>query len=132
MKTVFADTSFYVALLDRRDQYHEQVREFIKRFTARVVTTDWVLTEVGAHLAPAATRAWFGDLIDQLTNDDTVTIEAIHDPLHQEGVALYRKYRDKDWSVTDCISFVVMRRRGLQEALTHDHHFEQAGFTRLL
>jgi hypothetical protein len=52
--------------------------------------------------------------------------------LYEEGIALYRARPDKDWSLTDCISFVVMKARGITEALTGDHHFEQAGFVALL
>jgi predicted nucleic acid-binding protein len=52
--------------------------------------------------------------------------------LFKRGVELFRTRRDKEWSLTDCISFLVMQQRGISDALTHDHHFEQAGFTILL
>ncbi len=52
--------------------------------------------------------------------------------LFEEGIQLYTNRSDKAWSLTDCISFVVMQREGITEALTGDHHFEQAGFTTLL
>ncbi len=54
------------------------------------------------------------------------------DQLWQEGIDLYQRSSDKEWSLTDCISFVVMQREGITEALTGDKHFEQAGFTALL
>jgi predicted nucleic acid-binding protein len=52
----------------------------------------------------------------------------LEEPLLRQAAALYKKYSDKAWSLTDCISFVIMRERGITEALTSDHHFEQAGF----
>jgi uncharacterized protein len=61
-----------------------------------------------------------------------VKIIKANDALFQAGMNLYRNRPDKGWSLTDCISFVVMREHAVQEALTGDHHFEQAGFTALL
>ncbi len=52
--------------------------------------------------------------------------------LLEQGLALYTRRSDKDWSLTDCISFVVMKAEGIEEALTGDHHFEQGGFVALL
>jgi predicted nucleic acid-binding protein len=52
--------------------------------------------------------------------------------LYDAGIELYRLRPDKDWSLTDCISFVVMAKRGISAALPADRHFEQAGFTALL
>ena len=46
----------------------------------------------------------------------------------EEGLGLYESRPDKEWSLTDCISFVVMKKEGIVEALTEDRHFEQAGF----
>jgi predicted nucleic acid-binding protein len=54
------------------------------------------------------------------------------DDLLRQGIEFYDQRPDKEWSLTDCLSFVVMGRENLREALTGDHHFEQAGFTALL
>jgi uncharacterized protein len=67
-----------------------------------------------------------------LENDPSVTVVTVSIELLAEGRALYANRPDKEWSLTDCISFVVMHERGLQEALTADHHFAQAGFVTLL
>lgn len=67
-----------------------------------------------------------------LQNQKELTIVPASRQLLDEGVALYESRPDKDWSLTDCISFVVMQRIGISEALTADHHFEQAGFLALL
>lgn len=68
----------------------------------------------------------------ELRADDKVKITALDMALYQEGITLYQQRPDKKWSLTDCISFIVMRREGITEALTGDHHFEQAGFTAVL
>lgn len=64
--------------------------------------------------------------------DDRVSIVPMDQELFDRGVALYGERLDKEWSVTDCISFIVMREQGVTDALTGDHHFEQVGFTALL
>lgn len=131
MQTLFADSWFYIALLDTRDAGHAAVVQYLKGRHARTVTTAWVLTEVAAQFCNNATRALFVQLKDQLEADlETHIVGAGHE-LYEQGCQMYRDYRDKDWSLVDGISFVVMRRRGLTDALTNDHHYEQAGFVRL-
>lgn len=61
-----------------------------------------------------------------------MTIVAASPELMHRGIELYEARSDKDWSLTDCTSFIVMQDRGLTDALTGDHHFEQAGFRPLL
>jgi uncharacterized protein len=68
----------------------------------------------------------------ELLADENVEVVPLEMELYQEGVKLYASRSDKEWSLTDCISFVIMERLGLAEALTADHHFQQAGFVRLL
>ena len=62
---------------------------------------------------------------------DVEIVPATHE-LFERGCALFAQRGDKAWSLTDCTSFVVMRERDLEEALTADQHFEQAGFKRLM
>jgi uncharacterized protein len=92
----------------------------------------WVLTEVGDALATPGRRESFLRLLAALHADPTCTIVPPTQSLFDQGIALYGERPDKGWSLTDCISFVVMRQQGITEALTGDRHFEQAGFTTLL
>ena len=71
-------------------------------------------------------------LYRSLVNHPRVKIVAAETRLFQRGVELFEQRRDKDWSLTDCLSFVVMQDEGITQALTGDKHFEQAGFTALL
>jgi predicted nucleic acid-binding protein len=92
-----------------------------------------VLTEVANHLSSQPHhRARFGQLLADLEADpNTQIVESSH-ALWTRGAERYLDRPDKEWSLTDCISFVVMEERGVIEALTMDHHFEQAGFAILL
>ena len=72
------------------------------------------------------------ETIVELRGDADVQVVPGTTALMDEGLAFFSKHADKRWSLTDCISFVVMRRESVSEALSNDHHFEQAGFRALL
>ncbi len=132
MRPLFADTFFYLALLNPGDAYHQRALDFTKTSTSRIITTPWVLTEVGDALAGPAQRPLFVRLLAGLERDPKATILPAAQPIFDSGIDLFKARPDKDWPLTDCISFAVMREHGLEAALTGDHHFEQAGFVALL
>src|SRR5712691_693632 len=113
MRTVFADTLYYLALLNERDQAHGRAVEFNRSFAGRMLTTGWVLTELADGVCHPGTRASFVTTLRLLEGDPDVTLVGCAESLWREGVALYQQRADKEWSLTDCISFVVMRREGL-------------------
>jgi len=120
--------SIYIALISARDAWHKQVVQLSEGFCRPTVTTTFVLMEVADGSASSTERANVVRLLDALRADSDCTILPPSADLFERGVQLYRARTDKDWSLTDCISFVVMRDLGLTEALTADLHFEQAGF----
>lgn len=132
MKTLFADSFFYFALLNRLDLAHQKAEAFLQDFDGKLITTAWILTELADGMASPADRQTFVRLHQALAADPDVTLMPADSTLFTEGLALYASRPDKEWSLTDCISFVVMQRLGLTEALTGDRHFEQAGFRALL
>lgn len=132
MTTVFADAAYYVALISARDQHASAARSFAADYLGRYCTTTAVLTEVANTLSKAMTRRAMDRLWDSLLGDDTVDVVFLDEPLWIRAVDLYRQRIDKEWSLTDCISFLVMWDREITEAVTADHHFEQAGFTILM
>lgn len=132
MTPCFGDTFFFLALLVEGDEAHERAVQVVRDLKRDLYTTTWVLTEVGDGISAATTRGTFGPFLEFLRSHAKVVIVPTTDDLFDRGVDLYAKRPDKDWSLTDCISFVVMRERGIAEALTGDHHFEQAGFAALL
>ena len=132
MKALFADTFYYLALLDPNDSFHERAVEVTRELSANIVTTAWVLLELANSLSAPKHRKVFVDFLDRLRANSGVTIFEADKELFDSGIELYRQRDDKDWSLTDCISFVVMEREGIDQALTGDHNFEQRGFRALL
>jgi uncharacterized protein len=100
--------------------------------TLPLVTTEWILTEFGDAYSDPKDRPDFVALCRGLTKNPRVKIVPAGTQLFQRGVDLFEKRPDKNWSLTDCISFVVMQDEGIRDALTGDHDFEQAGFVALL
>ena len=131
MSTVFADTSFYLALLRGDDPIHPQALAE-SRIARPVVTTEFVLLELGSACARAADHADFIALVEGMRASPRVTIVPLASRLLDQGLQLMGERQDKDWSLTDCISFGVMKEQGIRDVLTADKHFEQAGFNALL
>lgn len=132
MRTLFADTFYYIALLSPTDAAHTRAVEFTRTYNELMVTTAWIITELADGMADVSTRQAFTDFYDAVRVDPQVSVVQPERYYFDDGLELYRTRPDKDWSLTDCISFVVMQRQGIIEALTGDHHFEQAGFKALL
>jgi len=132
---VFLDTSYAIALCSKNDRLHERavkIGEQIEASGARMITTRAVLLEIGNALSKRHHRHAAILLLRSLEQDDRVHIVALSEELFGRGTELFAERLDKGWSLTDCISFVVMREHGLGEVLTFDVHFEQAGFRALL
>jgi len=132
MNPLFADTSFFVAFLGDKDEHHELAVEYMDAYPGRILTTLWVLAELGNYLSNGQTRRLFAPFVKRLRQERRVRILPLDEALFGQAIDLYGRRLDKDWSVTDCISFVTMRKEGVMEALTADHHFEQAQFRILL
>ncbi len=132
MRTVFADSFYFFALLNNLDPAHAKATAFVDSYFGRVVTTHWVLTELADGLSSPGNRFVFMAALEALSADPRITVVGCTEELFDAGVDLFGQRPDKYWSLTDCISFVEMQRDGITEALTGDKHFEQAGFTALL
>ena len=132
MKTLFADTYFFLALLNANDEAHESAKQACSQPGQRLVTTAWVVNEVADGLARVTNRSGVINFLNALKNDPEVEIIVPSRELFEAGVDLYSRHSNKEWTLTDCISFVAMKEERISEALTGDHHFEQAGFKALL
>ena len=135
MSKVFIDTAAWIALINSRDNLHtqaKQVRHKLRQQNALLVTTEFVLLEVADAFCDSSTRMQAVSFIDGLESLAILQIVSIERSLFTEGWLLYKQRPDKDWSLTDCISFVVMSQENIVQAFTSDHHFEQAGFIKLL
>jgi len=132
MNAVFADTWFYLAILNRADPEHPRAAAASRSEQRHRVTTDFVLLEVGDALSRTGNRDVFTRFYDWIRGHSGTTVIPASRQLLDEGLHLYRYRRDKDWPLTDCMSFVVMADEEITDALTGDGHFDQAGFKALL
>src|SRR5260370_786872 len=132
MKPYFADTFVFLAWWNRRDHSHRRVPEFLPGWGRRSVPTRRVVMGVGGGVPGAPLRREVRGLFEEMERDEQIAIVEPTDALYRRALALYDARPDKEWSLTDCISFVVMADEGLVDALTEDRHFEQAGFKALL
>lgn len=137
-EVVFWDTSAFVALGNRDDDLHPAaiaINNRLARQRAHILTTDAVLVEVANSFSKVALRPLALRIIDALhqsTGMGAASLVHVDEELWQRGWNLFVKRPDKDWGLTDCISMVVMQERGVARIFTSDHHFEQAGFIRLM
>jgi predicted nucleic acid-binding protein len=119
-------------LLNTDDTGHKGASAFADAYRGRIVTTGWVLMEVVDAMSHPANRRLVVDFVTGLRTAAGTTIVPLSDDLAAEGLRFFAARPDKHWSLTGCISFVVMQREGITDALTGDRHFEQAGFRALL
>jgi predicted nucleic acid-binding protein len=131
MKQIFADTFYWVALINSQDNWHQRVREVTSSLkNVELVTTDEVLVEVLNFMSAqvANRRRRTVEFIDDLLQNPRLQIIPQNRESFLQGFELYRHRPDKEYSLTDCISMTVMQRLKIGEVLTHDNHFKQEGF----
>ena len=134
MRRVFADTSYWIALVNPRDQLHAKAVSVTQQlFSVRVLTSEMVLTEVLNSFSDGGPlRRAVGRMIERLRSNRDVIIVPQTSQQFENALRRYKQAADKSWSLTDCASFEVMEAEEIQAALTHDQHFAQAGFEALL
>jgi uncharacterized protein len=132
MTAIFVDAYYLIAVLNPRDGGHQAALKAGPDRKTPLVTTEWVLIEAANSLSSSPLRGKFLELVDFLQVRPNFEIAASTPETFAAGLRLYRQRSDKNWSLTDCLSFEVMNARGLTEALTADRHFEQAGFIAVL
>ena len=132
MNAVFADTFFFLAAINPADVAHERAVDYSNNWDGPLITTAWVITEIADALAGHSEKHLFQELHESITSDPRVEIVLPDAGLFRRALDLYFDRKDKDWSLTDCTSFVVLTDRRLTEAATGDRNFEQAGFRALL
>jgi uncharacterized protein len=129
---VFIDTSYILALVNTADEHHHRAATASHQIKSPFLTTEAVLTEIGNTLSRARWRALGYATIQDLRDDPNIEIVSVDAALFGRALALYGERMDKEWGLTDCLSFVVMQERNLTQVLTTDRHFSQAGFANLL
>jgi predicted nucleic acid-binding protein len=129
---IFLDTGYFVALFTPDDRLHGRAAGWSLQLVEPTLVTEYVLWECVNTFSKPRNRPSAYALIEGLESDSDCELIHASPELFVAGLALHRERPDKEWSLTDCISFHVIRERNLKRALAHDIHFEQAGFEALL
>jgi uncharacterized protein len=129
---IFIDTGYILALVNAADEHHGRAAAASHQIKPPFLTTEAVLMEIGNALSRARWRALGYATIQDLRADPNIEIVPVDAALFERALALYGERMDKEWGLTDCLSFVVMQERNLTQVLTTDRHFGQAGFVDLL
>ena len=128
----FMDTAFLIALIDRSDKYHNIAVECYRKLIQEnwsVVVTEAILIEMGNGLSELKWRQTAWQWITGIQKSKSIfEVVPVTTEIVRKAIELYGSRLDKEWGLTDCISFIIMKERSLNFALTVDHHFEQAGF----
>ena len=135
MNEVFLDASYAIALSSVTDTHHQRALAIAQQLESRrihLVTTRGVILEIGNALSRQPYRRAAVALLDSIDNDPRIEVVPASEELCQEAFDRFKDRPDKEWGLTDCLSFVVMEERKLADALTADEHFRQAGFRPLL
>lgn len=133
MKTIFADTGYWAALLNPRDDLHDTALLASNQLgRVRLLTTEMVLDELLAVLSKPPVRTTAVGAVKAILSNPNVEVVPQTSLQFRDALRLYADRSDKAWSLTDCASFVLMQDRSVRESLAHDEHFEQAGFVALL
>jgi predicted nucleic acid-binding protein len=129
---IFLDTAYLLAVVNPRDSLFERAQAWSRNLSERLVVTEYVLWEVVNGYSIPADRSKAHEIISSVRSGADCEVVSASTELFEAGLQLHLDRPDKEWSLTDCISFIVMERAAITQALTYDHHFEQAGFEALL
>lgn len=129
---ILVDTSYLIALFDATDPHFARALAWSPLLFQRLLVPQYVLWETVNFFSSPIDRPKAHAIVDYVRSEQSAEMVAASDALFKAGLSLHAARMDKSWSLTDCISFHLMRERGITQALTTDHHFTQAGFDALL
>ena len=135
MRQIFADTGYWVALIDEDDNLHLKA-VLVSRALGpiRLVTHELVLVEVLNHFCaygPTYRRKALEN-VERIRQNPRISVLVMDTERFAQAIVRYSRYYDKEWGLTDCYSFTLMDDLGITDALAYDHHFQQAGFRALM
>ncbi len=135
MKTVFADSVYWIAVVKPGDPWGDAARTARRSLgNVRTLTTDEVLTEFLAALSRSGQvlRLQAANMVRAILTDPRVNVIPQSRDSFLGGLDLYEQRGDKEYSLTDCVSMKAMKSESIVNVLTNDHHFEQEGFNILM
>jgi predicted nucleic acid-binding protein len=132
IEPIFVDSFAWIAAINKSDNYHEislRILEELLNKQAKLITTNYIVVETINALSKVKFRKTVIEFIDKLKKSPHVQIVKITDEIYNNAWTLYQQRMDKDWGITDCISFEVMQMFNIRKAFSSDKHFEQAGYS---
>jgi len=134
MEIVFADTGYWIALLNPKDNLHQiAVKLSEDLYPVRIVTSELILDELLNNFSSnSQLKKVAANFVEQIENNNNINVIIQTPEDRQEALELYKKYTDKQWGITDCISFNIMKATNINKALAYDIHFIQAGYRALM
>ena len=132
MKAIFADTFYWIALLNSRDTWHLEVVKVSQEISnSPLVISDGIIDELFAYSSKRGNllRLKVSELYKIFRKDPNIQIISYSPQIRQKAIDLYEQRPDKGYSLVDCISMVIMKEMRISEVLTNDKHFAQEGFT---
>jgi len=132
---IFVDTAFFIALLNQSDNYHQKaiyLYQQLKIQKISLITSEYILLEFADGLSRLRYRHLAINFLKAIEKDKDFVIIRTSMKIMQQASQLYQERTDKEWGLTDCTSFVIMKNLDLYESLTTDQHFRQAGFRALM
>lgn len=135
MKYIFVDTNAWLAINNKKDQYNSiavRVNKKLLKEGCRYITTNFILDETITGLLKVLGHTSAVDFGERIYNSKLIEIIHINKEIERLAWELFKKYNDKEFSFTDCTSFIIMRQNNITDVFTNDHHFEQMGYIALL
>jgi uncharacterized protein len=128
IQSIFVDTGAWYAAMVRRDRDHEAAKQFLKNNALLLITTDYVMDETVTLLLSRVGHSYAVRFLDMLQTSQKIQLVYLTPRQIAATAALFRERADKQWSFTDCSSFILMQEHQIQTAFAFDEHFRQAGF----
>jgi predicted nucleic acid-binding protein len=135
MRAIFIDTSYFIALVNRQDAYHHLAKEWARKLVKEHIlchTSIPILFEIADGFARLGRRQIGISLVENIVNSENTVLHAFSEVTYHNARNLYISRSDKEWGLTDCYSFELMKELQLTQVLTADKHFEQFGYEILL
>ena len=126
--SVFIDSGYLIALIRKKDALHPAALEAAELYPGPFLTTDLILMELANSLAKPPCRRTVVSVIEKIRDDRNTTVVPFSSQGMSKAFSLFKSRGNKTWGLVDCFSFVVMKENRINQSLTFDDHFRQAGF----
>jgi predicted nucleic acid-binding protein len=130
-KKIFVDTGAWFAIADKTDQFHRKARDYIKRIVENrnnLITSNLVVHEAAMLLSRKLSKEAASRFLQTIYNDDDVEVIHCNEAVEKEAYSIFHHYAEQDFSIVDCVSFVLMKKLEIKRVFTFDKHFKTMRF----